>query len=162
MRIQWTGQREEMGADRESDTVEVNGLIARSIGKNTFIFSADAGSTLNDLASTQDFFELGGFLNLSGLRASELSGPHFGIARFIYYRQVGRGGTGVLEVPLYAGFSFEAGNVWQLRDQISFDSLRKDMSLFMGADTFLGPVYLGAGVDQEGSSAFYLFLGRTF
>jgi NTE family protein len=162
LRIQWTGQREELGADRQSDSMEVNGLIARSIGKNTFIFSGDAGSTLNDQTFPQDYFELGGFLNLSGLRASELSGPHFGIARFIYYRQVGRGGTGVLEVPLYAGFSFEAGNVWQLRDQISFDSLRKDMSLFMGADTFLGPVYLGAGVDQEGSSAFYLFLGRTF
>jgi hypothetical protein len=29
-------------------------------------------------------------------------------------------------------------------------------------DTFLGPVYLGAGYDQTGNSAFYLFLGRTF
>jgi NTE family protein len=162
MRIQWTSQREEFGADRESDTAQINALIARSFGKHTIIFSADAGSTLNDQASPQDFFELGGFLNLSGLRTAELSGPHFGIGRFIYYRQVGRGGTGVFEVPLYAGFSFEAGNVWQFRDEISFNTLRKNMSLFMGADTFLGPVYLGAGVDQEGSSAFYLFLGRTF
>jgi hypothetical protein len=26
----------------------------------------------------------------------------------------------------------------------------------------LGPLYLGGGYDERGSSAYYLFLGRTF
>ena len=159
---EWTGQRENLGSDRRSDRVEVNGLVARSWRKHTLILSADLGSTLNTQSFPQDYFQLGGFLNLSGLRTGELSGPHMGVGRLIYYRKVGSGGAGVLDVPLYAGLSIEMGNVWQTRDEMSFDDLRKNGSLFMGADTILGPVYVGAGADKEGDSAFYLFLGRTF
>ena len=160
--IEWTGQRTGLGADRYSDRVQLSGLIARSLAKNTFIASTNLGSTLNSQVFAQDFFQLGGFLNLSGLRTGQLTGPHFGIARLIYYRKVGNGGSGVLDVPLYAGLSLEAGNVWQQRSDVSLSDLRKDASLFMGADTILGPIYLGTGVDEHGNSAFYLFLGRTF
>ena len=43
-----------------------------------------------------------------------------------------------------------------------FDSARKDMSLFFGLDTFLGPAWLSAGYDSRGRSAVYLSLGRSF
>jgi NTE family protein len=162
LRIEWTGQRDALGADRHSDRVELGFLMARSRTKNTLIFSVDVGSTLNSQTYPQDYFQLGGFLNLSGLHTDELSGPHYGIGRLIYYRKIGNGGTGVLDLPLYAGLSLEAGNVWQTRDEMSTSDLRGNGSLFIGADTILGPVYLGAGFDQEGASAFYLYLGRTF
>jgi NTE family protein len=45
---------------------------------------------------------------------------------------------------------------------MSFGSARKDGSVFVAFDTFLGPLYLGTGYDSAGSSAFSLFLGRTF
>jgi NTE family protein len=160
--LKWTAQRPDLGSDRESDKVEMNFLFARSYRKHTLILSGDVGSSLNSQTYPQDYFQLGGFFNLSGLTTDSLSGPHFGIGRLIYYRQMGNGGTGVFEVPIYAGLSFEMGNVWQTRDDISGSDLRKDGSIFLGADTFLGPVYLGAGFDQSGASAFYLFLGRTF
>ncbi len=35
-------------------------------------------------------------------------------------------------------------------------------SVFLGMDTFLGPVYIASGFDDQGQHAFYLFLGRTF
>jgi len=160
--MQWTGQRENIGADRHSDRVSAGILVARSRGRNTLTFSANVGSTLNSEAFPQDYFTLGGFLNLSGLRPNELSGPHFGIGRLIYNRKISRGGEGIFGVPLYAGVSVEAGNVWQERSDATFGDLRKDASVFLGADTILGPVYLGAGYDSKGESAFYLFLGRTF
>jgi len=107
-------------------------------------------------------FPLGGFLNLSGLRADSLTGPNFGIARLVYYRQIGRGGPGYLDVPTYLGMSLEAGNVWQKRSEARFGNTEKDASVFVGMDTFLGPVYLASGFDRHGNQAFYLFLGRTF
>ena len=58
--------------------------------------------------------------------------------------------------------SLELGNTWQQRSDMSFGSTRKDASLFIAFDTFLGPVYLGSGYDTAGHSAYYLFLGRTF
>jgi NTE family protein len=65
-------------------------------------------------------------------------------------------------VPTYLGISLEAGNVWEHRGDASFGSLRHDGTVFLGMDTFLGPVYLASGFDDQGQHAFYLFLGRTF
>ena len=50
-------------------------------------------------------FPLGGFLNLSGLKANSIAGPHFAIARALFYKQIGRGGPGYLDVPTYLGVS---------------------------------------------------------
>jgi NTE family protein len=136
--------------------------VARSFDRHTFIFWTDAGTTTNAPATPENSFSLGGFLNLSGLPPGFLSGPHYGIARLLYYRRIGRGGSGVLDLPAYAGISVEAGNVWLDRKDANVDDLRHDASLFFGIDTPLGPVYLATGYDQAGENAFYLFLGRTF
>ena len=62
-------------------------------------------------------------------------------------------------MPLYFGASIEAGNAWQSRSDISFDSLLINGSLFAGLDTYLGPLFIGAGIGEGGNSSFYLFLG---
>ncbi len=67
-----------------------------------------------------------------------------------------------LNVPAYLGVSYEVGNVWQSRSDASFSGARQNGSLFLGLDTLIGPVYLGAGIGEQGDNAFYLFLGRTF
>jgi NTE family protein len=160
--LEWRGERSAFGADTDFDTVSMTWLIARSIDRNTLIFWTDMGTAIDDVSTPDSLFRLGGFFNLSGLAPGYLSGPHYGIARLIYYRKVGRGGSGVLDLPAYAGISLEAGNTWQTRDEISTGDLRKDMSLFFGVDTPLGPVYLATGFDENGDKAAYLFLGRTF
>lgn len=161
--LQWSGNRNATGIGQYSDQVTASYLGAYSFGRDTFSFSAAGGATLQ--ANVTDLnlqFPLGGFLNLSGLRASSLLGPDFGIARLLYYRQIGRGGPGYFDVPTYLGLSLEAGNVWQSRTDASFSNTRKDASIFLGMDTLLGPLYLATGFDQHGNEAFYLFLGRTF
>jgi NTE family protein len=91
-----------------------------------------------------------------------LVGPNYAIARAIYFRKIGHGGEGFFEFPAYLGMSFEVGNTYTHRDDINFGSARKDASVFVAFDTFLGPVYVGSGYDQGGTAGFYLFLGRTF
>ena len=44
----------------------------------------------------------------------------------------------------------------------SFGNTQKDASIFLGMDTFLGPVFLATGFDEHGNQQYYLFLGRTF
>ena len=161
--LQWSGVRNASGAEQTSDQVTLSYLGAHSFGRDTLAFSASAGMTLQArLTDINLLFPLGGFLNLSGLRADSLTGPNFGIARLVYYRQIGRGGPGYLDVPTYLGMSLEAGNVWQKRSEARFGNTEKDASVFVGMDTFLGPVYLASGFDRHGNQAFYLFLGRTF
>ena len=161
--LQWDANRNTTGVDQVTNQVTFNYLGARSFGRNTAVFSTNAGITLEpDVTDVRLLYPLGGFLNLSGLRQGSLMGPDFAIARLLLYRQIGRGGPGYFDVPTYLGVSFETGNVWQSRGAMSFGSTRKDGSIFLGMDTFLGPVYLATGFDQHGDEAFYLFLGRTF
>ena len=171
--FEWDAERRALRSDQDSDRIEFSYLGAYSIGRYTGVFSAAGGTTLNtpDIAQTLPggipadvrlLFTLGGFLNLSGLKANSLAGPHYGIARTLFYKQIGRGGPGYLDVPTYLGVSFEIGNVWATRSEASLSNTHRDASVFLGMDTFLGPVYLATGFDDQGHQAFYLFLGRTF
>jgi NTE family protein len=163
--MQWDANRNHLGADFASDRLKVDYLLAHSTGRNTILWWTSAGTTLDgDIKPTllPEFYSLGGFFNLSGLAPTSLYGPNYAISRVIYFRRISRGGEGFFEFPAYVGMSLEAGNTWEDRGQISFGSARKDGSLFLAFDTFLGPVYLGSGYDTRGHSAYYLFLGRTF
>jgi NTE family protein len=163
--FQWDANRTDLGADTASDKVQADWLMAGSRGRNTLLFWASAGSVVaGNIKPTAvpDLFSLGGFFNLSGLAPTSLFGPNYAIARAIYFRKISRGGEGFFEFPAYVGMSLELGNIWQERSDMNFGSARKDASLFLAFDTFLGPVYLGSGYDTAGHSAYYLFLGRTF
>ena len=163
--LQWTGDRTGLGSALPTDRVAADWLMARSRGRDTLLLWTSAGATVRGTikpTSFQDFYSLGGFLNLSGLAAGSIEGPNFAIGRAAYLRKVGHGGAGLLEFPAYVGVSLEAGNVWQRRSQISYGGAHKDVSLFLGLDTPLGPLYVGGGYDTRGLSAYYLFLGRTF
>ena len=163
--LQWDADRLGLGSDFASDRVTADWLEAFSLERNTLILWTSAGTTLDGSISAthiQDFYPLGGFLNLSGLAPQSLYGPNFAIARAIYFRKVGRGGQGFFDFPVYIGMSLEAGNIWQQRSSFGWGGAHKDLSLFLGLDTPVGPLYLGSGYDQSGNNAFFLFLGRTF
>jgi NTE family protein len=159
--LQWQGARTALGADDDADRASVDGMIARSWGRNTGVLWATAGTLLSGPRdSIQDFWSLGGLFNLSGLPPEALRGSHFGIARAIGYRRIGRGDEGFLDMPVYAGLSLELGNTWDRRREIDLGSARANGALFLGFDTLLGPVYLAAGFDEDGERSFYLLLGR--
>ena len=146
-----------------SDLATLDWRAAWSHNKDTLLAWLSGGSTIGGSdTNVREYFPLGGFLSLSGLPAQSLAGPHYAIARAIYFHSVGNGGEGILDVPAYVGASLELGNVWNLRSEISVESARRDASLFFGADTLLGPVYLAVGYDEAGNTGFYLFLGHTF
>jgi NTE family protein len=161
--LQYSADRNATGIGQNADQITGSYLAAYSLGRDTVSFSASGGVTLQSHVTDLNLqFPLGGFLNLSGLRAYSLLGPDFGIARALYYRQIGRGGPGYFDVPTYLGVSLEIGNVWQSRSEASLSNTQKDASLFLGMDTFLGPLYIATGFDQHGHQEYYLFLGRTF
>ena len=49
--------------------------------------------------------------------------------------------TGLLQLPMYLGASFEAGNVWQSRDDISLGTAQANGSIFAGLDTTSDNLY---------------------
>jgi NTE family protein len=163
--FQWDADRTDLGSDFARDRIAADYLIARSMGRNTLLWWTSAGRTLDgnvNQTALPDFYSLGGFFNLSGLAPTSLIGPNYAISRVIYFRKIGRGGEGLFEFPAYVGASLELGNTYRQAGDLNLGRIHKDASVFVAFDTYLGPLYLGSGYDERGSSAFYLFLGRTF
>lgn len=163
--LQWDADRTDLGSDFKRDRLTADWLVAESRGRNTLLWWTSAGTTLDGYIKPNalpEFYSLGGFFNLSGLAQGSLIGPNYAISRAIYFRKIGRGGEGFFEFPAYIGMSLEVGNTWERRGDIDWGTARKDGSLFLAFDTFLGPLYLGSGYDSRGNSGYYLFLGRTF
>lgn len=133
---------------------------AWSFDKANFLnFQARAGAITNARADNVIAdFNLGGFMQLSGLRTNQLSGNYVGFARGVYYRQIAT--LPIVGRAIYVGGSVEGGNVWSDRSAISANDLYGAGSLFLAADTWLGPFYLAWGIATNGQRSFYLYLGR--
>jgi len=149
--------RDWLGSSDDYELASLSLLRAGTWGRDSLLGGFSLAGSFGGDTPPQSYFRLGGFLNLSGYNQRDLSGPYAALARTIYLRDLG-----TTLVRTYAGASFELGNVWPDRDEIGFDDLRFGGSLFLGADTILGPVYLGYGIADTGDSALYLFLGRPW
>lgn len=159
LEVELTQSSQRLGADNDAGTLSAEVSFVRSKGRHTLQLGALFDTSLEDEGLIQNFFPLGGFLNLSGLARGEISGPHAGVARMVYYRRSGETGGGLFDIPLYFGASLEAGNVWASRSDIRVDSLLMNGSVFAGLDTYFGPLFFGAGFAEGGRSNFYLSIG---
>jgi len=157
--LKWKMSRPSLGADQSYDVIEADVLSAWSRGKSTLQLGLSYSTTLDADDQVQEYFPMGGFLRLSGLEYGRISGPHAAMGRLIYYRLVSDYTGGLFEVPIYLGASAEAGNVWQSRSDISFDSLIANGSLFAAFDTYFGAIYIAAGFAEGGERTFYLSIG---
>ena len=156
--IEYLSSLEDIGADSSFDQYLFDAIIAKSWDRNTILGGARFYSTLDSDAPLQNLFQLGGLFNLSGYLQDELSGQHLGLLRLAYMRRIGDFNL----MPTYVGATLESGNVWQSEDDINFDTLITAGSLFVGVDTFLGPIYLGYGHAEGSRYSFYFYLGRLF
>jgi NTE family protein len=105
-----------------------------------------------------DEYSLGGFQQLSGYRTGQVAGNYLLFGRVTYYQRLPYE-LGFVR-GLFAGGSLEAGNAWLDRSSISLGDLRAGASLFVGADTGFGPLYLSIVSAPRGYTGLYLFLGR--
>ncbi len=147
--------RSEFGASQDYDQALFAALIARSRGKNTFSFAVDYRTTTSGEAPPERRFRIGGLFNLSGFEFNQLSGQHYG--RVI--GQVRRNFWDVGFADVYIGTSLEYGNVWESRNDIDAGDGLFAGSLYLAADTMIGPLYLGYGVAEGGADSFYLYVG---
>ena len=150
-----------LGSDINYDKLEVAGAQAFGNRARSLILTADVGSSFHTSLPFYDEFTLGGFLSLSGLRTEQLRGQQVFSAHLIYLEKVGTLPS-VLGNGLYIGASLEGGNVWNSDQHITLSGLQYGSALFVGADTALGPIYLGTGFSQSGHQSFYLYIGLPF
>jgi len=130
--------------------------------RDTVIIGAQAGLTFDGRLPFDQRYRLGGFLSLSGLARDELQGSNVLVGRIAYLRKLTSAEPLLFGLPVWAGASLEAGNVYERREDITAGDVIVGGSVFAGADTGLGPVYLGYGHASGGRDALYLAIGRRF
>jgi NTE family protein len=136
----------------------VAGTIVDTFGRCTFelhgaLKLADENSLL-----VVDQYTLGGFQQLSGYRPDQLSGNAVLFGRLNWYTRLAN--SPVFARGFYVGASLEAGNAWTERSAMSLAHLRGGGSVYLGADTGLGPMYLGITYAPRGELGVALFIGR--
>jgi NTE family protein len=146
------------GADAALTRVQWSAEYAKTFGATTVDIAARGGRISRPAALGFPQFELGGFLQLSGLRSGQLRGNSVRFGRVMAFRQLGllpAFGRGV-----YVGGSMEAGSVDDSFAEFDIGKTVYSGSLFLGLETTIGPLYLGLGRASRGRHAAYLYLGR--
>ena len=160
------GRRRVTGsAVREHFTrIESDGTVAWSRGRQTVnlylrVQRAGASGTPPGPGSEQlGRYTLGGFQQLSGYRFEQLDGDAVLFGRLTWYHRASE--SLLFTRGVFVGGTLEAGNAWGRWGDASLSDLRSGASLFVGADTGLGPVYLGLTHAPRGSTGLTLFIGR--
>ena len=150
--------RRSLGSDIGYDKVDVTVGEAFGADADSLLFLGEAGSDLHTTLPAYEQFALGGFLSLAGRRQGQLRGDDVFDAHLIYTHHAYELPTG-LGKGMYFGAGLDAGNVWQSGQRITAGSLQYGASVFLGADTVLGPLYLGMGIGDDGNRTWFLFLG---
>jgi NTE family protein len=104
-----------------------------------------------------DVFSLGGFQNLSGYERDQVLAERITFLRAVVRERLA--GFGTLLPAVYGGFSLEAADVAR-RIDLSTPGRLYGGSIFVSADSALGPLYVGTGVAARGFVSLYLYLGR--
>ncbi|MGL4574143.1 MAG: patatin-like phospholipase family protein [Burkholderiaceae bacterium] len=138
-----------------SDNVELRVDGAFSRGDNTLYSTLLMSDARGGTAASS----LGGFLTLSGTPANSLTGTRAVLLRSIASRRLGAL-TSALGGNIYAGVSLEVGSAYDRTAGLRSNDLRRAFALLVGADSIIGPVYLGVGKTVGGSSAWYLYVGQ--
>ena len=162
VRSVWSRSLETWGSDGERDLGYLSAGGAVTTGRVTFYPSVEGCALLNGQASLSTSCRLGGLLHLSGLGQDELLGERSIFGSLRAYVALARLDLGPLTQGIYGGISLETGNVYQVSDTIDWQSLLTGGSIFLGARTAIGPVYLGYGVTEGGRDNVYLVIGQRF
>ncbi len=154
----WLGRRSgDLGGSFHR--VEAEGTAVKSFGRHTLevqalVQTAEQSSGASGVAR----YTLGGFHRLSGYQSGQLIGNHVLLLRLGYLRRLSQAPT--LTRGFFVGATLEAGNAWTARKDVALSGLRAGMSLYLGADTGIGPLYFGITHAPRGQTGLALFIGR--
>ena len=151
--------QEAMGSEDQYTKADASVLVAKSLDRHTLNLGLSAGGVVSGDLPVYDPYTLGGFQRLSGLQIGQLTGTQYMLGRLVYYYkydqlppQIGSG--------IYLGGSAEVGRMNGPNDPLLTNQYLGSFSVFWGADTIIGPVYLAYGHSTSGYSSFYFLLGR--
>lgn len=162
VRGRWVHGRRDLGAKDNFQTLDGALLVATSAGRSTWMLQAEGGRGIQGAPPIESLYRAGGFLSLSGYRTGELTGEAYAVSKLIYRYKLNSAEPLFFGVPVFAGASLEMGNAWDVVDKARLSDLKFGASVYLAADTIVGPLYLAYGQSGRDRRSLYLFIGRPF
>jgi NTE family protein len=150
---------ESFGSAQSYRRIEGSLQGASSWGPHTLSYSVSGGTDIDSDMPAYESFLLGGPMRLSGYRVNQFAGNRYAFGRLMYYKQAVHL-PDILGSGIYFGGSAEVGRISERTSNLSDSGTLWSGSVFLGADTFLGPLYFGIGTGGSGHWSLYLLLGR--
>ncbi len=162
-RLDYFASEKGMGSDRDFKRLMLDWRRAFTWDHYTFFATGRGGTALDTTLPYAEQFQLGGAMNLSAYRRSELAGNSFFLTRLLGYRQI-------QEIPpalgggVYLGVLAEAGAVSSKTEWSSalFDNPAYSIGAVLAVDTRLGPFYLTLAQGDHQRRAANLTLGISY
>jgi NTE family protein len=158
-------QDDALGASNDFDSWQVFGQTAYSFGAddgNTLLLTGRLAQSDDATNEPQNYYQLGGLFNLSGLSQNLFSGRQMAFVMAQYQRRLSDRSVLPIDMPVYAGFSVEGGQLWSESSDIDYDELILAGSIYLVIDSPVGPIYLAYGRTENSQDALYLSLGWPF
>jgi NTE family protein len=158
LRLRYTRSLEGLGADAEFAQFDVDGVSAWRFGKHSLLAGLRYHATTSGIAPLQSLYRLGGFSRLVGYQPNELTGQNYGVLLGGYSYELGK----LLGQEAMAGALLEYGNAWERRSDMRLSAAELHGSLYLGFDSWLGPVLFGIGAREGGEQNVFLEIGHRF
>ncbi|MEO0883472.1 MAG: patatin-like phospholipase family protein [Pseudomonadota bacterium] len=108
-----------------------------------------------------EILDLGGFRRLSAFTESSIPNNEYILATGeVFHRLTGT--DAIVNFPVYVGATIEYANIeFDIFEQGLDDDIFSS-SIYIGAETLLGPAFLGTGFSDDGEFSLFLHFGRAF
>jgi len=146
-----------LGADERFGQIDLDAVGAFPIGSNAVQLGLRYHVTASGTAPLQNLYRLGGRWRLAGFQQNELTGQDYALAFAGYTYELGK----VLGRSAQLGGTVEYGNAWQRRSDMSISDGIWNGSLFLGFDSWIGPLIFGIGMREGGHRVVFIELGQS-
>ncbi len=145
------------------DTLDASLLAAFDVSNFGVLLNGRYGETSkkNQVNSSLEIFSLGGFRQLGSFSNNSLPASSFTYGSIEVFRRLTQTGK-LIDIPIYIGVIGEYSRL-----PLSFFDVNEQAnvysgSLYVGADTPLGPLFLGGAYGSGSTTQFFFKFGRTF
>ena len=154
----YTVARDWLGSDDEYDQFDLDAVAARSFGRHALQVGGRYHLTASGQLPVQERYRLGGRTRLAGFRVNQLTGQHYALVFAGYTYQLAE----VFGRSALVGGSLEYGNAWERREDVRAGDGILNASLYLGFDSWLGPMQFGYGWRESGDGVLFLEIGQPF
>lgn len=156
--VAYIASEEWLGSDSTYEKAEADVVMAKDLGRHSIQLAAAYHVTLEGVLPLQERYRLGGRGRLAGFHFNELTGQNYALVTTGYSYQLAK----VLGRSANVGMTLEYGNAWELRSNMALDDGILNGSIYVGFDSWLGPLMFGYGMREGGKGVAFLEIGAPF